>query len=35
MADLLMQVLALFRSNDFQEGIQSFIEKREPKFSGR
>ncbi len=32
---VLMQVLALFRSNDFQEGIQSFIEKREPKFSGR
>lgn len=32
---VLMQVLLLFRSKDFQEGIRSFIEKREPKFSGR
>jgi enoyl-CoA hydratase/carnithine racemase len=29
-----MQLLLLFRSKDFQEGIQSFIEKRDPKFTG-
>lgn len=32
---VLMQLLLLFRSKDFQEGIQSFMEKREPKFEGR
>ena len=32
---VLMQLLLLFRSNDFQEGIQSFLERREPRFSGR
>jgi enoyl-CoA hydratase/carnithine racemase len=32
---VLMQLLLLFRSQDFREGIQSFMEKREPKFSGR
>ncbi len=32
---VLMQLLLLFRSKDFQEGIQSFMEKREPKFDGR
>jgi enoyl-CoA hydratase/carnithine racemase len=32
---VLMQLLLLFRSDDFQEGIRSFIEKREPKFTGR
>jgi enoyl-CoA hydratase/carnithine racemase len=31
---VLMQLLLLFRSTDFQEGIRSFIEKREPKFTG-
>ena len=31
---VLLQVMALFRSNDFQEGIAAFMEKREPKFSG-
>jgi enoyl-CoA hydratase/carnithine racemase len=29
-----MQVLLLFRSRDFQEGIQSFLERREPRFGG-
>jgi enoyl-CoA hydratase/carnithine racemase len=32
---VLMQLMTLFRSNDFQEGIKSFIEKREPRFEGR
>ena len=31
---VLMQLLLLFRSQDFQEGMMSFMEKREPKFSG-
>ena len=31
---VLMQLLLLFRSNDFQEGILAFMEKREPKFRG-
>jgi hypothetical protein len=30
-----MQLLLLFRSQDFQEGIASFIERRPPRFSGR
>jgi enoyl-CoA hydratase/carnithine racemase len=32
---VLMQLLLLFRSKDFQEGIQSFLEKRDPEFSGQ
>ncbi len=32
---VLMQLMLLFRSQDFQEGIQSFMEKREPRFSGK
>jgi len=32
---VLMQLMLLFRSQDFQEGLMSFLEKREPKFSGR
>ena len=31
---VLMQLLLLFRSQDFQEGMMSFMEKRPPKFSG-
>ena len=31
---VLMQLLLLFRSQDFQEGMMSFLEKRPPKFSG-
>jgi enoyl-CoA hydratase/carnithine racemase len=30
-----MQLLLLFRSNDFQEGILSFMEKRAPVFAGK
>jgi enoyl-CoA hydratase/carnithine racemase len=32
---VLMQLLLLFRSQDFQEGIASFIERRPPRFSGQ
>ncbi len=32
---VLMQLLLLFRSQDFQEGMLSFLEKRPPVFSGR
>ncbi len=32
---VLMQLMLLFRSEDFREGIQSFMEKREPHFEGR
>ena len=32
---VLMQLLLLFRSNDFQEGILSFMEKRQPAFTGK
>jgi enoyl-CoA hydratase/carnithine racemase len=30
-----LQLLPLFRSKDFQEGLASYIEKRPPKFEGR
>ena len=33
--DLLPQVLKLFKSEDAQEGIQSFIERRDGKFKGK
>lgn len=32
---VLMQLMQLFRSTDFQEGILSFMEKRAPQFQGR
>jgi enoyl-CoA hydratase/carnithine racemase len=30
-----MQLLVLFRSGDFKEGLEAFMAKREPSFSGR
>jgi len=32
---VLMQLMQLFRSQDFQEGVTSFIERRPPRFEGR
>jgi len=32
---VLMQLMALFRSDDFREGITSYLEKRPPDFTGR
>ena len=31
---VLMSLLNLFRSNDFKEGVQSFVERRPPVFNG-
>jgi enoyl-CoA hydratase/carnithine racemase len=32
---VLMQLLTLFRSGDFKEGLEAFMSKREPNFTGR
>lgn len=32
---VLLQTMALFRTNDFKESVQAFMERRDPRFEGR
>ena len=34
-SDVLMQLLALFRSDDFKEAMLAYMERRPPRFAGR
>ena len=32
---VLLQTMALFRTNDFKESVEAFMQKRDPRFEGR